>query len=155
MMDFLISSLPPAGCVPWLESLRRICLSTPRCFQSSSFLACPFFTLVRPSDLVTCPYHFSFRHFTVANSIQNCLKLEIRENNYPVIFIIHQGNIREFCLLEMLGTLYLPPMSPVYRLLILITDVKVCSILCTMECGRPPIKCILLKSRPGIFLIFS
>ena len=40
------------------------------------FSACPLLrlpptvpcsiTLVRPSDLVTCPYHFSFRHFTVA-----------------------------------------------------------------------------------------
>ena len=37
----------PAGCVPWLESQRRICRSTPRCCRSSSFSACPFFDCLR------------------------------------------------------------------------------------------------------------
>ena len=33
--------------MPWLGSLRRICRSTPRCCQSSSFSACPFFVCFR------------------------------------------------------------------------------------------------------------
>ena len=41
----------------------------------------------------------------VCNDIKDCLKLEICRINYPGILKIHKGNIREFCLLDMLGPL--------------------------------------------------
>ena len=47
---------------------------------------------------------FSFTMFNattvLCNSIKDCLKQETSQNNYPGIFKIHQGKIREFCLLE-------------------------------------------------------
>ena len=62
--------------------------------------------------LYACVIHtsaFSFTLFTgttvLCNSIKDCLKLEISPNNYPGILKIHLGNIRAFCLLEMVGTL--------------------------------------------------
>ena len=74
MVDFFVSSL--LSCRLCAMSLRMICRSTPRCCQIHFFLGLPLLrlpstvpcsiTLVRSSDLVTCPYHFSFRRFTVA-----------------------------------------------------------------------------------------
>ena len=49
---------------------------------------------------------FSFTMFTVTTVLCNSTKLEIIRNNYPGILKIHQGNITEFCLYEMLVTLY-------------------------------------------------
>ena len=52
---------------------------------------------------------FSFTMFTatavLCSSIKVCLQPEISRNNYPGILKIHQGNIKDLCLLEMLGTL--------------------------------------------------
>ena len=79
----------PVGCVPWPESQRRSCRSTPRCMLSVHlFFGLPLLrlpsivlwsiTLFRQSDLATCPYHFRFRRFTVA-----------RRSSYgPVCFVM-------------------------------------------------------------------
>ena len=42
-----------AGCVSWPVSLRRICRSTTRCCQSTSFSACPFFAYLRLFPVVS------------------------------------------------------------------------------------------------------
>ena len=76
-----------ASCVPWLEFLRKICrplrdvvspafsgLLLPRL---PSTVPCTI-TLVRPSDLVTCPYHFSCRRFTVVR----------RSSHVPMCFMM-------------------------------------------------------------------
>ena len=53
---------------------------------------------------------FSFTMFAattvLCNSIKDCLKLGISQNSFIGNLNIHQGKSREFCLLEMLGTLY-------------------------------------------------
>ena len=43
----------PAGYVPWLESLRRVSRSTPRCCQSSYFSVCHFFACLRLFPIVS------------------------------------------------------------------------------------------------------
>ena len=44
-------------------------------------------TLVRPSDLVTCPYHFGFRRFTVARRCSYGHNLNMLYNGFPHVHV--------------------------------------------------------------------
>ena len=77
MTDFLVSSLHSCRlcAMAWVSAkdlLVHSAMLSIQLFFGLPLLRLPStaapcsITLVRPSDLVTCPYHFSFRRFTVA-----------------------------------------------------------------------------------------
>ena len=60
------STVWEAPCRVKAKRMHSAMLSIQLFFGLPSTVPCRSIILMRPSDLVTCPYHFSFRRFTVA-----------------------------------------------------------------------------------------
>ena len=100
MMDFLVSSLHSCRlcAMAWISSkdvLVHSAMLSIQLFFGLPLLRLPSTvpcstTLVRPSDLVTCPYHFSFRRFTVSQDTYSRTRiLLLHFKTWAILFSSH------------------------------------------------------------------
>ena len=76
----------PAGCVPWLEYLRSMCRSTPRCCQSSSYSACSFFACLRLFPVVSLWLGRPILSRVQTISIYSCQEILVRSYRFMMVF---------------------------------------------------------------------